>query len=101
MLIPNTSWNSSGDRCLFRQGKTGTVSEWCLKLDLRSCLCSEKHWLLTWTPVIKAARRPGPFAFLCLSFGSNSYLVLYIGLTVQGHPSLSMTLEDNQCKDKS
>lgn len=34
MLIPNTSWNSSGDRCLFKQGKIGPL------MALQQCT----HW---------------------------------------------------------
>lgn len=99
MLIPNTSWNSSGDRCLFRQGKTGTVSEWYLKLDLRSCLCSEKHWLLY--PCRKGSAEAWPLCIFVPVLWVQFLLSSVHRLNRARTPSLSMTLEDNQCKDKS
>lgn len=69
-----------------------------LKQGLRGCLCSEKHWLFSWVPVVM----PGTSScMLCLSLGSNSYVALYIGLTMYGYPAYLNPFEDSQCRDES
>lgn len=61
-----------------------------LKQGLKSCLCSEKHWLLTWDPIIMPDTST---CILCLSLGSNSYLTLYIDrLDYVQTPSLPLSL---------